>query len=83
MQEEPRNMGAWSYLSPRLTPLTGTDVALNVIARPERASPASGFMDLILAEQNRILTLALSSLSIERHPSMSLANKERGGKYVR
>ncbi len=69
VQEEPRNMGAWSYLSSRLTPLIGTDVALNVIARPERASPASGFMDLFLAEQEWILTQALSSLSFERHPS--------------
>jgi len=68
-QEEPRNMGAWSYLSPLLAPLIGTDVALNVIARPERASPASGFMDLFLVEQERILTQALSSLSFERHPS--------------
>ena len=69
VQEEPLNMGAWSYLSPRLTLLIGRDVALNVIARPERASPASGFMDLFLAEQERILTQALSSLSFERHPS--------------
>jgi len=45
---------------------------VRVIARPERASPASGFMDLFLAEQEQILTQALGSFS-----------KERGGKYAR
>jgi 2-oxoglutarate dehydrogenase E1 component len=72
VQEEPRNMGAWSYLSPLLSTLVGHQIRARVIARPERASPASGFMDLFLAEQEQILTQALGSFS-----------KERGGKYVR
>jgi 2-oxoglutarate dehydrogenase E1 component len=72
VQEEPRNMGAWSYLSPLLSTLVGHQVRARVIARPERASPASGFMDLFLAEQEQILTQAFGSFS-----------KERGGKYVR
>lgn len=75
VQEEPRNMGAWGYISPRLSKLVGSlpsPIQLNVISRPERASPASGFIDLFLAEQEQILTQALSSFS-----------KERGGKYVR
>ena len=74
VQEEPRNMGAWSYISPRLSTLIGSlpsPILLNVISRPERASPASGFMDLFLVEQEQILTQALTPLS-----------KERGGKYV-
>ena len=68
-------MGAWNYISSRLSKLIGSlpsPIPLNVISRPERASPASGFMDLFLAEQEQILTQALSSFS-----------KERGGKYVR
>ncbi len=69
VQEEPRNMGAWSYLSPRLAALSGTRIVLNVIARPERASPASGFMDLFLAEQEQILSQALGPLRFENHPS--------------
>ena len=72
VQEEPHNMGAWSYLSPLLSTLVGQQARVRVIARPERASPASGFMDLFLAEQEQILTQALGSFS-----------KERGGKYAR
>ena len=72
VQEEPHNMGAWGYLSPLLSTLVGQQARVRVIARPERASPASGFMDLFLAEQEQILTQALGSFS-----------KERGGKYAR
>src|SRR6266516_4559932 len=72
VQEEPHNMGAWGYLSPLLSTLVGQQSRVRVIARPERASPASGFMDLFMAEQEQILTQALGSFS-----------KERGGKYAR
>ena len=70
IQEEPHNMGAWSYLSPRLSALVGGNI--EVIARPDRSSPASGFMDLFMAEQEHILTQALGS-----------SIKEHGGKNVR
>jgi len=63
-------MGAWSYLSPRLSALVGGNI--EVIARPDRSSPASGFMDLFMAEQEHILTQALGS-----------SIKEHGGKNVR
>jgi 2-oxoglutarate dehydrogenase E1 component len=82
VQEEPLNMGAWSYLSPRLAALVGPRIVLNVIARPERASPASGFMDLFLAEQEQILTQALGPLSFENHPShdAGASNTSHSGK---
>jgi 2-oxoglutarate dehydrogenase E1 component len=66
VQEEPRNMGAWNYISSRLPALVGPNIEVRVIARPERASPASGFMDLFLAEQEQLLAEALSS-SIKEH----------------
>jgi 2-oxoglutarate dehydrogenase E1 component len=71
VQEEPHNMGAWSYLSPHLSTLVGQQMKVNVIARPDRASPASGFMDLFIAEQEQIITQALRA-----------SIKERGGHYV-
>jgi 2-oxoglutarate dehydrogenase E1 component len=37
VQEEPENMGAWSFLLRKLK-----SVKLNVICRPESASPATG-----------------------------------------
>ena len=66
VQEEPRNMGAWNYISARLSALVGPNVEVRVIARPEQASPASGFMDLFMAEQEQLLAKALSS-SIKEH----------------
>jgi len=69
VQEEPRNMGAWNYISSRLSALVGPHMEVRVIARPERASPASGFIDLFMAEQEQLLTKALSSSIKERGES--------------
>jgi 2-oxoglutarate dehydrogenase E1 component len=41
-QEEPKNMGAWTYVSPRLRASIGTLLPLRYIGRSERASPAEG-----------------------------------------
>ena len=73
VQEEPQNMGAWKYVSSKLPLLTNNlDVEISVVARPERSSPASGFMDLFLAEQAQLLTDAFGTTI-----------KEHGGKHVR
>jgi len=72
VQEEPRNMGAWNYISARLSTLVRQDIAVRVIARPERASPASGFMDLFMAEQAQLMADAFGT-----------PIKEHGGKHVR
>ena len=72
VQEEPRNMGAWTYVSPRLAALVDPQIEIRVIARPDRASPATGFMDLFMAEQELIMNEALGA-----------AIKEHGGKNVR
>ncbi len=58
VQEEPCNMGAWSYMAPRLTDLVGHDITIRVVSRPERSSPAAGFWDLHAAEQEQILAEA-------------------------
>jgi len=59
VQEEPLNMGAWSYMSSQLTTLFEPNVELNVISRPSRPSPATGFSDLFQFEQERIIEGAL------------------------
>ena len=59
VQEEPLNMGAWSYISSQLTTLLGPDIELNVISRPARPSPATGFSDLFQFEQEQIIEGAL------------------------
>lgn len=59
VQEEPQNMGAWTYLSPRLGALLAGKTKLQVVARPERTSPATGFSDLYQTEQDWIIESAL------------------------
>ncbi len=59
-QEEPRNMGAWTYVSPRLRASTGTQLAVRYVGRPERASPAEGYSSVHAAEQARIVNDALT-----------------------
>jgi 2-oxoglutarate decarboxylase len=58
-QEEPRNMGAWSYVAPILLGLQPVGVALRYAGRPERASPAEGYPAAHAAEQARIVAEAL------------------------
>ncbi len=54
-QEEPKNMGAWTYVQPRLRASIGTLPMLRYIGRPERASPAEGHKGDHDAEQTRIV----------------------------
>jgi 2-oxoglutarate dehydrogenase E1 component len=42
VQEEPENMGAWTYVAFRLPALLGGRPQLTVRARPASASPATG-----------------------------------------
>ncbi|TMZ64763.1 2-oxoglutarate dehydrogenase E1 component, partial [Klebsiella pneumoniae] len=46
VQEEPQNMGAWTYMEPRLRALTDGRVPVRFIGRPERSSPAEGLPDV-------------------------------------
>ena len=62
LQEEPRNMGAWSYMEPRLRELTGQPIGY--IGRSERASPAEGALDIHNEEQGRIVTAALTGAPV-------------------
>ncbi|HEX6694079.1 MAG TPA: hypothetical protein VF035_05160, partial [Longimicrobiales bacterium] len=58
-QEEPRNMGAWPFIEPRLREIAG-DVPVRYAGRPLRASPAEGYVDVHDAEQKRIVADALA-----------------------
>ncbi len=58
-QEEPQNMGAWTYLAPRLTMLLPSGVGLQYAGRPERASPAEGKPAVHATEQARLVREAL------------------------
>ncbi len=60
VQEEPRNMGAWTYVQPRLRVSAGAAVGVRYIGRQERASPAEGYMAAHTHEQARIIGAALT-----------------------
>ena len=59
-QEEPRNMGAWTYLEPKLREVLPAGAGLHYVGRPDRASPAEGYPAAHAMEQNRIATEALT-----------------------
>jgi 2-oxoglutarate dehydrogenase E1 component len=42
VQEEPQNMGAWSFVDPRLRELTGGQLPVLYVGKPPRPSPAQG-----------------------------------------
>jgi 2-oxoglutarate dehydrogenase E1 component len=54
-QEEPKNMGAWTFVSPRLRASTGNQLTVRYLGRPERASPAEGYHQAHTEEQARIV----------------------------
>ena len=70
-QEEPKNMGAWTYVAPQLRVATGNMLTIRYIGRPERASPAEGYSKAHEVEQKRIVTdvLALPVSSAKRKTS--------------
>ena len=59
-QEEPRNMGAWTFVESRLRALLPNGTSLRYAGRPDRASPAEGYHAAHLAEQNRLVRDALT-----------------------
>ncbi len=59
LQEEPQNMGAWTWIDHRIREIAG-DIPVTYIGRPERASPAEGAAELHSREQARIVAAAFS-----------------------
>ncbi len=58
-QEEPRNMGAWHFLYPRLQNQLADGQELQYVGRQASASPAAGQMKIHQAEQERLIKRAL------------------------
>jgi len=58
-QEEPLNMGAWSFMQPRLSKLTGTRV--RYAGRERASSPSTGSKAVHKREQKRLCEQAFSS----------------------
>jgi 2-oxoglutarate dehydrogenase E1 component len=59
-QEEPKNMGAWTYVAPQLRVATGNMLTVRYVGRAERASPAEGYSKAHEEEQKRIVREVLT-----------------------
>ncbi|HYS68805.1 MAG TPA: 2-oxoglutarate dehydrogenase E1 component [Gemmatimonadaceae bacterium] len=75
-QEEPKNQGAWSYVSPRLRVSTGNALLTRYVGRPDRASPAEGYAEAHKKEQERIIAEVNA-------PLQQLAGAKRRGMAVK
>lgn len=61
LQEEPRDMGAWTYVAPRLRDVLADRLPLLYIGRTRRASSAEGAQEWHVKEQQRILEAAFEA----------------------
>jgi 2-oxoglutarate dehydrogenase E1 component len=59
VQEEPRNMGARAFMSPRLLQVLPEHLHFGYVGRPERAAAGEGYPIAHATEQNRIIDTAL------------------------
>ncbi|MEJ2104173.1 MAG: hypothetical protein P8X47_06300, partial [Ignavibacteriaceae bacterium] len=55
VQEEPKNMGAWNFLSNRLVKDLPKNCELDYSGRPESASPAVGSYLISMQQQTKLL----------------------------
>ena len=77
-QEEPRNMGAWRFVSELIGPLLDPIAPeLRYVGRPESASPAGGSGKRHQQEQSEIVADALAEGSIARTRKVRLVAKRK------
>jgi 2-oxoglutarate decarboxylase len=70
VQEEPRNMGGRTHMSPRLLQILPPELEFGYVGRPERASPGEGYPAAHTMEQNRIIRTALDlSVPVSVNPT--------------
>ena len=62
VQEEPHNMGAWTFVSPRLQEALATGTSLHYAGRGDAASPATGSMRIHKLQQAQFLDDAFEGL---------------------
>lgn len=59
-QEEPKNMGAWEFMQPRLKRLMGPDIPVDYVGRRRSASPAEGSKTAHQVNQSMIVEYAFN-----------------------
>ena len=71
-QEEPMNMGGYTYIAPRLATAMkalkrGTYEDIKYVGRPPSAATATGFANLHASEQKELVQKALQSAPVSLH----------------
>lgn len=72
VQEEPRNRGAWTFMSSRLAEML-PDTVLQYVGRDDSASPATGSFKLHQVEEQEIVSHALGLASRQAPAAASVA----------
>jgi 2-oxoglutarate dehydrogenase E1 component len=83
VQEEPENMGVWSWTRPRLEDLAEAaghrKPKLRYVGRPESSSPAGSFHGHHDADQSAIVAAALGQLPSSTHDRLQTSEGRRVG----
>jgi 2-oxoglutarate dehydrogenase E1 component len=64
-QEEPQNMGGWTFVEPRITAILPANASLQYIGRTASASPATGSYAIHNLEQSKLVNDSLNIASNE------------------
>lgn len=59
-QEEPKNMGAWSFVAPRIFSELQPSQHLHFVGRAASASPATGSAKVHAVEQERLVSQSMT-----------------------
>ena len=76
-QEEPRNMGGWTFVEPRLREILPEGASLRFVGRSASASPATGSYAIHELEQRQIVQESLVSDSDQIAPASEPEVSER------
>ncbi|MFK9092931.1 2-oxoglutarate dehydrogenase E1 component [Bacillus salipaludis] len=60
VQEEPKNMGAWNFVEPRINGISPTGIRVDYVGRRRRSSPAEGEPNVHKLGQSKILNAVLT-----------------------
>ncbi|MGF1471352.1 MAG: 2-oxoglutarate dehydrogenase E1 component [Rubrobacteraceae bacterium] len=73
VQEEPRNMGAWTFVEARIREIVGEDPPIRYIGKPARPSPAQGSARFHKEEHARIIQRAFESIGDDADEGREMA----------
>ncbi|RPH37717.1 hypothetical protein EHM92_01970, partial [bacterium] len=76
LQEEPQNMGAWSFMQERLRKDLRDGQTLRYIGREAAASPATGSLKLHQRNQEQILKAAVGGSRAEKEDTGNEEHRE-------